>query len=246
MLAVTWLERVLPHREEWRARRDEVGTDALFMLVVQALLPKALTFGLAVSVLRWLEEAGGALQNVWPSELAVPLQVVLMLLVADFLRYWLHVLSHTADPLWRLHAVHHAPERLYWLNVGRFHPLEKALQFALDAAPFLVLGVGETVLAGYFVFYALNGFFQHSNVELRMGVLNWVVSGAPLHRWHHSRSAAESNHNYGNNLIVWDVLFGTRFLPEDREVGELGLERRDYPQDFLGQMWSPFRNDPSG
>ena len=133
---------------------------------------------------------------------------------------------------------------MYWLNVGRFHPVEKALQFFLDALPFIVLGAGENALALYFVFYALNGFFQHSNVELRMGFLNWVISSAELHRWHHSRVISESNSNFGNNIIVWDILFRTRFFPVDREVAELGLERRGYPQDFISQMATPFRADP--
>jgi hypothetical protein len=29
----------------------------------------------------------------------------------------------------------------------------------------------------------------------------------------------------------------------DREVAELGLERREYPQDFISQMATPFRVD---
>jgi len=31
--------------------------------------------------------------------------------------------------------VHHYPHKLYWLNVGRFHPIEKALQYMLDMLP---------------------------------------------------------------------------------------------------------------
>ena len=157
----------------------------------------------------------------WP----LAAQVVLMILGADFLRYWLHRAMHTHPLLWRLHAVHHAPERLYWLNVGRFHPVDKAIQFLFDSLPFILLGVGADVVALYFVFYAINGFYQHSNGDVRLGLLNHLISGPELHRWHHSRVAAESNTNYGNNLIVWDILFGTRFLPSDREVGALGVEQ---------------------
>ncbi len=58
-------------------------------------------------------------------------------------------------------AVHHSPHRLYWLNVGRFHPAEKAVQYCVDVLPFVLMGVGDDVLAAYFVFYALNGFCQH-------------------------------------------------------------------------------------
>ncbi|MFQ5566823.1 MAG: sterol desaturase family protein, partial [Paracoccaceae bacterium] len=96
----------------------------------------------------------------------------------------------------------------------------------------------------YFVFYAVNGFFQHSNVDARLGPLNWLVAGPELHRWHHSRIVRESNTNFGNNLIVWDALFGTRYLPE-RQVGVLGLLNRAYPKDFLGQTLAPVTVDPS-
>jgi sterol desaturase/sphingolipid hydroxylase (fatty acid hydroxylase superfamily) len=126
--------------------------------------------------------------------------------------------------------------------VGRFHPVDKGLQFIFDALPFIILGVSEQVLALYFVFYAVNGFFQHSNIRLHFGWLNYVVSSAELHRWHHSRLKAESDRNYGNNLIVWDLLFGTRFLPADRKVSELGLTAVTYPDSFWRQMFEPFKS----
>ena len=118
--------------------------------------------------------------------------------------------------------------------------MEKALQYGVDALPFALLGVAPDVLAAYFVFYAINGFFQHSNCRVRLGPLNYVVSGPELHRWHHSEFAEESDNNFGNNLIIWDILFGTRFLPRDREVGPLGLVNRNYPMGFVAQMRTPF------
>ena len=244
MATVTWLEVCIPHQRAWKARPEDVKSDLLFMLIVQGLLPTALSFLAGVSLIAWLQTSSPGITRLWPRELPIGIQLVIMILVADFLRYWFHVLSHHHPFFWRFHAVHHSPEKLYWLNVGRFHPVEKALQFFLDALPFIVLGVTENVLALYFVFYALNGFFQHSNVELRMGFLNWVISSAELHRWHHSRVVAESNSNFGNNVIVWDILFGSRFFPTDREVADLGLERRGYPQDFMSQVATPFRVDP--
>jgi sterol desaturase/sphingolipid hydroxylase (fatty acid hydroxylase superfamily) len=126
------------------------------------------------------------------------------------------------------------------VNVGRFHPIEKAIQYLFDALPFIILGVSEEVLALYFVFYGINGFFQHCNIELRLGWLNYVVSGPELHRWHHSRKTRESNSNYGNNLIVWDIIFRTYFLPKDQMVGDLGLLNPNYPLGFLSQMKTPF------
>ena len=42
-------------------------------------------------------------------------------------------------------------------------------------------------------------------------------------------------------MIVWDLLFGTWFLPKDREVAELGLKEADYPRSFLRLLAAPFR-----
>jgi hypothetical protein len=101
-----------------------------------------------------------------------------MVITVDLLRYWLHRACHRFHWLWRLHKVHHAPDILYALNVGRFHPVEKALHFCCDTLPFLLLGVAPEVIAGYFLLYSVNGFFQHSNVKLRYGWLNYLVGSA--------------------------------------------------------------------
>jgi len=239
-LTVNLLERKFPHQPQWQPDRYDWGNDLVFMLLVQVLLPRFLSFFIAVTLLAALQQYGMVLEGFWPHQWPIAVQALLMLLAADLLRYWLHRAAHEWPPLWRLHAVHHSPKKLYWLNVGRFHPLDKSLQYLLDALPFIVLGVSAEVLALYFVFYAINGFFQHCNIELRLGALNYLISGPELHRWHHSKIIAESNNNYGNNLIIWDIAFGTRFLPDDKQVEELGLINRSYPTSFWTQMKTPF------
>lgn len=238
---ITWMERRFPHREEWRPDREDVKGDLTFMVLVQILLPKALAFLLAITAVRWLQSRGLSPEGLWPHGMAPFAQAGLMILLADFLRYWLHRASHEWSTwLWSLHAVHHSPKKLYWFNVGRFHPIEKAVQFLCDAAPFILLGVTENVLAIYFVFYAVNGFIQHCNIRLRLGWLNYIISGPELHRWHHSWEIRESNKNYGNNIILWDLLFGSFFQPQNREVEMLGLKNCNYPRSFLSQLQTPF------
>ena len=240
---ITLHEIVLPYRPAWKPAVREIGADAVFMVAVQVALPYVLSITVVIALSDLLRSQGVVVSWLWPHDLPVWLQAGLMLLAADLPRYWLHRGFHAFRPMWWFHAVHHSPHRLYWLNVGRFHPIEKATQYAVDALPFILLGVSHEVLAVYFVFYAVNGFFQHSNCRVRLGPLNYLVSGPELHRWHHSNVPGESDHNFGNNLIVWDLVFGTRFLPKDREVGSLGLINRLYPTGFLAQMGSPFVPD---
>ena len=237
---IAFFERYTPHLDQWLATKTDVWNDALFMVTVQMALPKILTFLVVITLLQLIEKTTLPTQALWPHHWPIGIQALLMVLSADFLRYWLHRFSHQLTPLWRLHAVHHSPPKLYWINVARFHPFEKAVQFLFDAMPFILLGVGSEVLALYFVFYAVNGFFQHCNIELHFGPLNYLISSAELHRWHHSRKVQESNANYGNNIIIWDLLFGTYFFPKDRQVEEIGLVNKDYPLGYATQLKTPF------
>ncbi len=237
------IELYFPYRPGWKPDRSQLWNDSLFLAFMQVLLPRLLSFAAALLLVRWAGQGEGPLAGLWPHDAPIVVQAAVVVFVASFLRYWLHRACHSNRFLWRLHAVHHSPENLYWLNVGRFHPLEISLQFLLDALPFILLGVSPDVLALYFILYAVNGFFQHSNCRVRLGFLNYLVSGPELHRWHHSRSLRESNSNFGNNLIIWDCLFGTRYLPADREVGALGISNARYPQNFASQMTAPFVKD---
>lgn len=239
-LAIALCEWRWPYRREWVPARDEVRLDLTFIAVVQLMLPPLVSLLFMLAIIEPARALQLPVQTWWPHAWPVWAQVVLMILAVDFLRYWLHRAAHETDLLWRLHKVHHSVEQLYWLNTSRFHPIEKALQMLLDSVPFLLMAVDPVVLSLYYLSYATNGFFQHCNIDLRYGLLNYVVGSAETHRWHHSREPREANANYGNTVIVWDLLFGTWFLPADRSIGALGLHQR-LPASFKALMAAPFR-----
>lgn len=241
LLCITIHEWLMPYKRNWHPTRFDLINDVAYMVLGQVLLERLLFFVAFFVVATIASTVTWQVPVVWPHAWPIWLQAILLLVVGDFFRYWLHRLFHQIPWMWALHQVHHSPKRLYWVNVGRFHPIEQALQFIVDALPFVLIGVQAEVLYVYFVFYAVNGFYQHSNCDVRLGPLNWIVAGPELHRWHHSLDLEESNHNYGNNLIVWDVLFGTRFFPKDDQVGELGIPIANYPMSFLSQLVVPFR-----
>ena len=243
ILIIIISEKYLPFKKEWKPTTKDFKNDGLYLLLIQTLLPKIFVWLLALFTLRFLKRNDLIIFDIWPSHLPLGIQALMVVLISDFARYWLHRLNHTIPVLWRLHAVHHSVDKMYWMNTSRFHPLEKALQFLMDVLPFMLLGVPEEVLALHLVLYGVNGFFQHCNIDLKFGWLNYIVSSTELHRWHHSRLPEESNNNYGNNVIVWDLLFGSYFIPEERKVEELGLINKNYPSDFTGQMKAPLRNN---
>ena len=240
LTVILLLETCYPFRKAWSADMADLKSDFSFLVVVQGIAPKLL--GLFVGLLlaqSWisLDQVSG----IWPAHWNLAAQTILMILLADMMRYWLHVASHKIPLLWKFHAIHHQPRKLYSINVARFHPTEKVFQFTLDTLPFLLLGVSAEVIACYFVFYAINGFIQHSNLDLRFGFLNYLVSTSELHRWHHDEKNSVVNCNYGNNLIIWDLLFGSYYNPRGKAPSKVGIPGVE-PTSFMESLRQPFAN----
>jgi len=238
------LERFQPYAEQWRGPRDDVGTDLAHMVFSTMLVPsfvESMFRGVLLFAAAALAATAG--YRPWPTDWPMIGQLALALLVGEFGPYWWHRACHENSWLWRIHATHHSSTRLYWLNSCRFHPIDSCAQYALEVLPLIVLGCGPDVLALFILATAVIGMFQHTNVALRLGLLNWIFSMTELHRWHHSRETREGNSNYGANLIVWDILFGTRYLPVQRQfdADHIGLANMpNFPQRYLGQLLSPF------
>ena len=201
---------------------------------------EAACMGLLVTAASHLSGALGG--SLWPTAWPLALQVVLAALVGEFGAYWIHRLAHERPLLWRIHALHHTPDRLYTLSAGRTHPINVCLSYGAQTAPLVALGAGGDVLALVSVLIGVPGLLQHANVHMATRAWSWVFSTAAVHRWHHSTVIAESNANYGSTLSVWDWVFGTRFLPASADAPkEVGIEGIAMPQSYLGQLAIPFR-----
>jgi sterol desaturase/sphingolipid hydroxylase (fatty acid hydroxylase superfamily) len=243
MPAVAFLERVLPYRREWNRSHHDLGADAMYLPMTwgTGALLSPLFAALAVAIAGFLSEHVGT--GLWPMHWPLYAQIALACVVAEFFDYWGHRLLHENRWLWRLHAIHHSAQRVYWLNATRTHPGELLVRGLFGAIPLAVLGVGEPVFAYFMVLGRVAGLFQHANIDFALGPFSWIFSIGDLHRWHHSRERAEADSNYGNSFIFWDAVFGTRYLPPDREppdqVGIGGLDA--FPTRLPAQLLAPFR-----
>ncbi len=242
-LVVLAAERVFPHLPAWQRSHRDIAVDlahvvsvSLASFATQALVPLALA-PLAAP----LASLGTA--RLWSTSWPLLAQLPLALLAAEFFQYWSHRLSHEWEPFWRLHATHHSAPRLYFLNAARFHPLDIVVDTTAGLIPLVLLGCPVRVQALFVLFTGVFGYLQHCNVRVALGPLNYLFSMAELHRWHHAKNLREANTNYGSNLIVWDLVFGTFFWPRDREPPEqIGIpDLPAFPADYWGQLAAPFR-----
>ena len=241
-LLILVLERIVPHQRDWLRSRGDVKVDLAHLVSVSltSAAVQPLVVLAALPVAAWLSERVGL--GLWPDGWPWAAQLVLALVAAELPKYWFHRLEHEHDLLWRIHATHHSAPRLYWLNAARFHPIDIFADGLLGGVTLVALGAGPEVLALFALVSGVHGFFQHANLCLRLGPLNYFFSMAELHRWHHSKTLVEANHNYGQNVIVWDLVFGTFFWPRDREPPEsIGIpDLPAFPMTFWRQLASPF------
>jgi sterol desaturase/sphingolipid hydroxylase (fatty acid hydroxylase superfamily) len=236
-------ERLLPYRDSWLHSQNDLRTDTAWFAtngLLNRLLEPPVLAAAAVGG-GWLATRVGV--GLWPGHWPWLAQLVAALLVAEFFEYWFHRSMHEIDVLWRFHATHHSAPRLYWLNAVRFHAVDYVVVGIVKLIPLALLGAGVEVFALVNGFAAVHGAYQHANLPVRLGPLNWVFSMTELHRWHHSPKVSEANHNYGGNLILWDIVFGTRFLPDDRDApAEIGMESLpEFPMGYWQQLISPLR-----
>ena len=166
------------------------------------------------------------------------LQAIEIYLLVDFMDYWLHRIFHTGA-WWPFHAVHHSSEDLDWLSAVRVHPVNEAVNKIAPAVPLLFLGFDPTVTAGVTGFLTLYAIFLHADVDWDFGPLRSVIATPVFHRWHHSKDPQAIDKNFAGLLPLWDILFGTYYMPRDRMPCDFGVPDK-VPTGYFGQLWHPF------
>ncbi len=181
-------------------------------------------------------------RNIWPMGFNPVLQVFLLLSVKDFFRYWYHRWMHESEFMWSWHAVHHSSTRLYWFNGTRSHPIEGLISSILWGIPLAFIHAPAEIVFVTGILGRTIGRFQHTNMDILAGPLDYIFSSPKNHRYHHSKKIEEGNSNYGGDVIFWDILFGTFHLPKgETPSDDIGIDGMpNYPQTFLGLMLAPF------
>ncbi len=168
-------------------------------------------------------------------------QVPIVFVAADFLSYWQHRFFH-ARGLWRIHVVHHSSEDLDWLSSTRFHPLNEIGAQLVYVTPLLLLGFSPIAFLVLVPFTASYAVFLHANVDWSFGSFRYLVASPVFHRWHHTLGSQGRDRNFSGFLPVWDLLFGTFFMPAGRTPESFGVDEA-VPEGFLRQMAYPFARD---
>jgi sterol desaturase/sphingolipid hydroxylase (fatty acid hydroxylase superfamily) len=251
MVMVLILERKHPLDKSWNKNIGDRNTDLGSLGIVAFIMDPLMTAlgpAIAVSILMLLD-----LPQTFSVFKSLPLwaEVLIVIVMIDFNKYWFHRWSHHNLFLWRFHSSHHAVKRMYLLNGFRLHPIYHAATYILAILPPLVLGASLEALIMHSVVLGIAGSFQHANIKLQHGPLNYLFSTNELHRWHHSHKFEEGSKNCGAIFIVFDIMFGSYLKNLTDSPEKLGIKGEEhYPMNnywkqlLVPFMWDSWMNKP--
>ncbi len=247
-LVFSLLQRFWPQIRGQRLYRPGFWTDVFYWLaspilnrgfgkavLVAAFLPLAWVLGVPLEVLR---------QGYGPiADLPLWLQAMAIIVFGDFLGYWAHRFMHQGW-WWGVHSVHHSSRQVDWLAAARVHPFNEALGLLARVGPLVALGFAPVAVAGLQPIFTLYAITLHANLDWDYGLLRYVIASPRFHRWHHSDRASAQGQNFAGLLPLWDLLFGTFYMPRMARPNQFGIAE-PIPETILGQLLWPFRVRPT-
>lgn len=241
-VAFVALERFVPYNRGQALFRPGFWVDFVFYNLVQTWV-----LGVVIGRLIALLDAGTGLSRLGlVSEWPLLAQVVFFVVTHDLYIYLMHRAQHASTFLWRFHEAHHSVPEVDWLSGVRSHPVEILVNQTVEFAPIVLLGAAPEVAPLKGAVSAIWGMFIHSNLDVRLGPLRFLVNGPEMHRWHHADQPEAYGTNFATKLSLWDWLFRTAFLPDppDRKAERYGLGYAGFPVGYLGQVIRAFGRGP--
>ena len=232
------LERAMPFEKQW-LRGTDWNLDFIYY-IINYLIKVSAQFSFI-----WLSTYM-VFFDWFPTTLPFWVQVILALTLIDFFLFFVHWQSHKYQWLWKLHAIHHSSERLYFLNGEKRHAIHQILEGGPGIIVCLIIGTPQPVVVAALALLAINMMMQHTNLDYKAGLLKKFFCVAELHRWHHRADYKDAQVNYGAWLTVWDFMFKTNYddprIYDSEGIGEIGIkEEPDFPKSYLKQMMFPFK-----
>lgn len=235
------LEHLFPIRRQ-KPLRSGWKVDLVYYVV--GCFVGHLSDAISMGAMLWLrQKAGLSFQSAAAGQPAW-LQFSEILVMADFLAYLFHRSLHRNPCLWRFHRVHHSSRRMDWLANVHLHPVDKLMGDCFQFVPIFCVGFATAPLLAYTIFLGFQGFLNHSNIRVNYGPFRWIIASPQFHHWHHCNHPEAYNKNFAPHLVIFDLLFGTAYIPPAHVMPTLYGVPDPVPDSFSGQMMYPFVGGP--
>lgn len=175
---------------------------------------QCINLGVAFFVYKWY----GWLYQFAPWQIAPTwYNLIILLLLQDFIFYWFHRIGHTINIFWAAHMPHHSSEELN-LSVGiRASFTQRLFQFLFFDWILVLVGFSPEMVYAVAAVHLLLAYWHHTQLIKRMGWFEKYFVTPSHHRVHHGVNPQYIDKNFSEFLIIWDKIFGT-FEEEKEEI----------------------------
>ena len=221
-------------RYEWR--------EDLFYFFISSMLVQLLTWLSLLPATTLLAVTQWSTFRAWVAALPFLVQLVAIMLLTDFVQYWVHRTFHRVPFLWRFHSVHHSAQCMDWMAGARMHFLEILILRGTTVIPMIVLGFDQGAVNAYLLVVYLYATFVHANLGIRFGILEKLLVTPRFHHWHHGIEKEAIDVNFAVHFPWYDKIFGTHHMPGGNRWPEgYGIGGHPVPSGYWKQFLHPFR-----
>ena len=142
---------------------------------------------------------------------------LLALIFYDLCYYWLHRAGHEVSLFWAAHVVHHQSQQ-YNLSTALRQTSSGVFFSWIFYLPMAIAGVPPEIFAIVALVDLLYQFWVHTEQVGKLGWFDRVFCSPSNHRVHHAVNTQYLDKNYGGILVLWDRLFGSFAVEEEKCV----------------------------
>jgi sterol desaturase/sphingolipid hydroxylase (fatty acid hydroxylase superfamily) len=135
--------------------------------------------------------------------------------VLDLCRYWAHRISHEQRFWWATHVTHHSSEYLNWSTSFRVSWTQQIK--IIFFIPIPLMGFDPVIFLVCHQLAVIYQFWVHTEIIPKLNpAFEYIFVTPSHHRVHHAKNTKYIDKNYGSTFIIWDRMFKTFQVEEEK------------------------------
>ena len=247
LIILIMAEILLPKKKRIHNRKDRWITNGLITLINTASVNIVHIAIPLIAIVAAIDVSNGKMGLFNIINFPIWIEIILTVIILDFIIWGQHLLSHIIPFVWRFHRMHHTDRDLDVTTAVRFHPFEIIFSMFIKITSIYILGASAIAVIIFEIMLNGMAMFNHANLRIPFrieNILRKFIVTPDLHRIHHSIYIDEHNKNFGFSLSIWDKIFKC-YLDQPRDGHKdmkLGLKwQNDKPTKLGWSLWIPFK-----
>jgi len=247
LIILIMAEILFPKKKRIHNRKDRWITNGLITLINTASVNIVHIAIPLIAIVAAIDVSNGKMGLFNIINFPIWIEIILTVIILDFIIWGQHLLSHKIPFVWRFHRMHHTDRDLDVTTAVRFHPFEIIFSMFIKITSIYILGASAIAVIIFEIMLNGMAMFNHANLRIPIrieNILRKFIVTPDLHRIHHSVYIDEHNKNFGFSLSIWDKIFKC-YLDQPRDGHKdmkLGLKwQNDKPTKLGWSLWIPFK-----